>query len=110
MSTVQVESYPAIIGGERVNAGQTFEVLDPSTPAFTEGHFSEKDEPCVCRALRETIRLSLSYQGEPAEEERIWHVSRSLAPEPWVPSMPGSWLLLAMRYMRLPCGKSTREP
>ena len=31
MSTVQVESYPAIIGGERVNAGRTFEVLDPST-------------------------------------------------------------------------------
>jgi aldehyde dehydrogenase (NAD+) len=31
MSTVKVESYPAIIGGERVNAGRTFEVLDPST-------------------------------------------------------------------------------
>ena len=31
MSKVQVESYPAIIGGEKVNGKGTFEVLDPST-------------------------------------------------------------------------------
>ena len=28
---------------------------------FTEGYFSEKDEPRICRALREAIRSSLSY-------------------------------------------------
>ena len=68
-----------------------------------------KDEPCVRRAFREAIRSSLSYQGSSLRRHK-WHVSRSLVPEPWVPSMPGSWLLLAMRYMRLPCGKSTRKP
>ena len=31
MSTVTAESYPAIIGGEKVDAAQTFEDLDPST-------------------------------------------------------------------------------
>ena len=31
MSTITAESYPAIIGGEKVYAAQTFEVLDPST-------------------------------------------------------------------------------
>jgi aldehyde dehydrogenase (NAD+) len=31
MSTVTAESYPAIIGGEKVDAVQTFEDLDPST-------------------------------------------------------------------------------
>jgi pyruvate/2-oxoglutarate dehydrogenase complex dihydrolipoamide dehydrogenase (E3) component len=33
-----------------------------------EGHFSEKDEPCVRRAFQEAIRSSLSYQGKFAEE------------------------------------------
>jgi hypothetical protein len=28
---------------------------------FTEGYFSEKDEPRIRRALREAIRSSLSY-------------------------------------------------
>ena len=31
MSTVTAESYPAIIGGKKVEAAQTFEDLDPST-------------------------------------------------------------------------------
>ena len=31
MSTVTAESYPAIIGGEKVEAAQTFEDQDPST-------------------------------------------------------------------------------
>lgn len=31
MSTTAVENYPAIIGGERVNGGRTFEDVDPST-------------------------------------------------------------------------------
>ena len=31
MSTVAAESYPAIIGGEKVDAALTFEDLDPST-------------------------------------------------------------------------------
>ena len=31
MSQVEVERYPALLGGERVLSGETFEDLDPST-------------------------------------------------------------------------------
>ena len=63
MSTVQVESYPAIIGGERVNAGRTFEVLDPSTgrPCAEVARCGEAEIDQAVEAAREAHEHLAAY-------------------------------------------------
>jgi aldehyde dehydrogenase (NAD+) len=77
MSTVQVESYPAIIGGERVNAGRTFEVLDPSTgrPCAEVTRCGEAEINQAVEAAREAI----SYAGT----MKSWPGLRA-----WTPASP----------------------
>jgi len=75
MSTVQgVESYPAIIGGERVNAGRTFEDLDPSTGQLCAevARCGEAEINQAVEAARETYR-STWRRTTPVERARILH-------------------------------------
>src|SRR5919107_4467550 len=74
MSTVPAESYPAIIGGEKVEAAQTFEDLDPSTglPCAQVARCG-KDEidqavEAARRAHEDTWRRTI-----PSERARILH-------------------------------------
>lgn len=55
MSTVQVESYPAIIGGEKVHGKVTFEDIDPSTgrPCATVARCGEDEIDQAVEAARE---------------------------------------------------------
>ena len=65
MSTVQeVESYPAIIGGEKVNAGRTFEDLDPSTgrPCAVVARCGEAEINQAVEAAREAYESSKRNQ------------------------------------------------
>src|SRR5215204_6053907 len=74
MSTVQVESYPAIIGGERVNAARTFEVLDPSTgwPFAEVARCGEAEINQAVEAAREAHENTWR-RTTPAERARILH-------------------------------------
>ncbi len=75
MSTMQeVESYPAIIGGEKVNAGRKFEVLDPSTgqPCAEVARCGEAEINQAVRAARETHE-NVWRRTTPAERARILH-------------------------------------
>ena len=74
MSTVQVESYPAIIGGERVNAGRTFEVLDPSTgrPCAEVARCGEAEIDQAVEAAREAHENTWR-RTTPAERARVLH-------------------------------------
>ena len=74
MSTVQVESYPAIIGGERVNAGRTFEVLDPSTgrPCAEVARCGEAEINQAVEAAREAHENTWRHTT-PAERARVLH-------------------------------------
>src|ERR687898_274371 len=74
MSTVTAESYPAIIGGERVDAAQTFEDLDPSTgqpcaqvARCGKGEIDQAVE-AARRAHEDTWRRTI-----PAERARVLH-------------------------------------
>ena len=74
MSTVQMENYPAIIGGERVNGSRTFEDVDPSTgePFATVARCGEAEINQAVEAAREahenTWRRTI-----PAERARVLH-------------------------------------
>jgi aldehyde dehydrogenase (NAD+) len=74
MSTVQVESYPAIIGGERVNAGRTFEVLNPSTgrPCAEVARCGEAEINQAVEAAREAHENTWR-RTTPAERARVLH-------------------------------------
>ncbi len=74
MSTVQLESYPAIIGGEKVNAGRTFEVLDPSTdqPCAEVARCGEAEIDQAVEAAREAYEGTWRHTT-PAERARILH-------------------------------------
>ena len=74
MSTVAVESYPAIIGGERVNAGRTFEVLDPSTgrPCAEVARCGEAEIDQAVEAAREAHENTWR-RTTPAERARVLH-------------------------------------
>ncbi len=74
MSTVQLESYPAIIGGEKINAGQTFEVLDPSTgrPCAQVARCGEAEINQAVQAAREAYESTWRHTT-PAERARILH-------------------------------------
>ncbi|MGH3086180.1 MAG: aldehyde dehydrogenase family protein, partial [Rubrobacteraceae bacterium] len=72
MSATRVESYPAIIGGERVNGRRTFEDIDPSTgESFaTVARCGEVEVDQAVEAARE------AHEGEwrratPAERARV---------------------------------------
>jgi aldehyde dehydrogenase (NAD+) len=75
MSTVQeVESYPAIIGGEKVNAGRTFENLDPSTgqPCAVVARCGEAEINQAVEAAREAYESTWRHTT-PAERARVLH-------------------------------------
>ncbi len=75
MSTMQeVESYPAIIGGERVEAKRTFEVLDPSTgqPCAEVARCGEAEIDQAVGAAREAYEATWRHTS-PAERARILH-------------------------------------
>ena len=75
MSMVQgVESYPAIIGGERVEAGRTFRVLDPSTgqPCAEVARCGQAEVDQAVEAARGTYESTWRHTT-PAERARILH-------------------------------------
>lgn len=74
MNTVQMESYPAIIGGERVKGSRTFEDIDPSTgqPFATVARCGEAEINQAVEAAREAHENTWR-QTIPAERARILH-------------------------------------
>jgi aldehyde dehydrogenase (NAD+) len=74
MSTVQMENYPAIIGGERVNGSRTFEDIDPSTgQAFaTVARCGEAEINQAVEAAREAHENTWR-RTTPAERARVLH-------------------------------------
>jgi aldehyde dehydrogenase (NAD+) len=71
---VQVESYPAIIGGERVNGSRVFEDIDPSTgqPFATVTRCGESEINQAVEAAREAHE-STWRRTTPAERARVLH-------------------------------------
>lgn len=75
MSTVQeIESYPAIIGGEKVNAERTFESVDPSTgqPCAEVARCGEAEINQAVEAAREAYESTWRHTT-PVERARILH-------------------------------------
>src|SRR5919107_3310179 len=74
MSTVTAQSYPAIIGGEKVDATQTFEDLDPSTgqPCAQVARCGEGEIDQAVEAARRTHEDTWR-RTIPAERARILH-------------------------------------
>src|SRR5215217_8042695 len=75
MSTMQeVESYPAIIGGEKVNAGRTFEDLDPSTgqPCAVVARCGEAEINQAVEAAREAYESTWRHTTT-VERARVLH-------------------------------------
>lgn len=74
MSTTAVETYPAIIGGERVNGSRTFEVLDPSTgrPCAEVSRCGEAEIDQAVEAAREAYENTWR-RTTPVERARILH-------------------------------------
>ena len=74
MSVASVGNYPAIIGGEKVNGSETFDVVDPSTgqicAAVTRCGEAEVDQ--AVQAARETHENNWR-RTTPAERARILH-------------------------------------
>lgn len=80
MSTVQVERYSAIIGGEKVNGTGTFEVLDPSTGQVCAevARCGEAEIDGAVEAARRTHE-DVWRRVIPAERARVLHeISRLL--------------------------------
>lgn len=79
MSTTAVESYPAIIGGERVDGGRTFEDVDPSTgqPCATVARGGEAEINQAVEAAREAHE-STWRRTTPAERARVLHAIAGL--------------------------------
>jgi aldehyde dehydrogenase (NAD+) len=74
MSTETAQSYPAIIGGEKVDATQTFEDLDPSTgqPCAQVARCGEGEIDQAVEAARRTHEDTWR-RTIPAERARILH-------------------------------------
>lgn len=74
MSTVQLETYPAIIGGERVSGSRTFEDIDPSTgQAFaTIARCGKAEIDQAVEAAREAHE-NVWRRTIPAERARVLH-------------------------------------
>jgi aldehyde dehydrogenase (NAD+) len=74
MSTETAQSYPAIIGGEKVDAAQTFEDLDPSTgqPCAQVARCGEGEIDQAVEAARRTHEDTWR-RTIPAERARILH-------------------------------------
>ncbi len=72
--TVQVESYPSIIGGERVNGGRVFEDIDPSTgrPFATVTRCGESEINQAVDAAREAHERTWR-RTTPVERARVLH-------------------------------------
>src|SRR5918997_377314 len=74
MSTVAAEIYPAIIGGEKVDAAQTFEDLDPST-----GELCAQVARCGKGEIDQAVEAARAAHQDawrrtiPAEPARILH-------------------------------------
>ncbi len=71
---VQMESYPAIIGGERVNGSRVFEDIDPSTgqPFATVARCGESEINQAVEAAREAHERTWR-RTTPAERARVLH-------------------------------------
>jgi aldehyde dehydrogenase (NAD+) len=71
---VQVESYPAIIGGDRVNGSRVFEDIDPSTgqPFATVTRCGEPEINQAVEAAREAHERTWR-RTTPAERTRVLH-------------------------------------
>src|SRR5918999_5038253 len=74
MSTVAAESYPAIIGGEKVDAALTFEDLDPSTgqPCAQVARCGKGEIDQAVEAARRTHQDAWR-RTIPAERARVLH-------------------------------------
>src|ERR671916_1487485 len=74
MSTVQMENYPAIIGGERVHGSRTFEDIDPSTGRSfaTVARCGEAEINQAVEAAREAHENTWR-RTTPAERARVLH-------------------------------------
>jgi aldehyde dehydrogenase (NAD+)/betaine-aldehyde dehydrogenase len=73
-TSTRVESYPAIIGGEKVNGSRTFEVLDPSTgQVYAEvARCGEAEVDQAVEAAREAHENNWR-RTIPAERARVLH-------------------------------------
>ena len=73
-TSTRVESYPAIIGGEKVNGSRTFEVLDPSTGQVCAevARCGEAEVDQAVEAAREAHE-STWRRTIPAERARVLH-------------------------------------
>ena len=73
-TSTQVKSYPAIIGGERVNGSKTFEVLDPST-GETCAEVTQCGEAEVDQAVEAARKAHENTwrRTTPAERARVLH-------------------------------------
>jgi aldehyde dehydrogenase (NAD+)/betaine-aldehyde dehydrogenase len=74
MSATTTENYPAIIGGERVNVGRTFEDIDPSTgqPFAAVARCGEAEIDQAVEAAREAYEKTWR-RTTPAERARVLH-------------------------------------
>ena len=74
MRMVERESYPALIGGEKVNGGRTFEDIDPSTgrPFAAVARCGEAEINQAVEAAREAHE-GVWRRTTPAERARVLH-------------------------------------
>src|SRR3712207_5568553 len=79
MSTVAAESHPAIIGGEKVDAAQTFEGLDPSTgrPCARVARCGKGEIDQAVEAARRAHQDAWRHTI-PAERARVLHTIAAL--------------------------------
>ncbi|MDQ3686125.1 MAG: L-glutamate gamma-semialdehyde dehydrogenase [Acidobacteriota bacterium] len=60
--------YPLVIGGERINTGQTFESLNPAKKTEVVGRFQKATEELACRAVEAAYETFLMWRNMPAAE------------------------------------------
>ena len=73
-TSTRVESYPAIIGGEKVNGSRTFEDVDPSTgrPCAEVARCGEREVDQAVEAARRAHEGAWR-RTTPAERARVLH-------------------------------------
>ncbi|HVF28701.1 MAG TPA: aldehyde dehydrogenase family protein, partial [Pyrinomonadaceae bacterium] len=60
--------YPLVIGGERINIGQTFESLNPAKKTEVVGRFQKATEELARRAVEAAHETFLTWRNMPAAE------------------------------------------
>ncbi|HVF87059.1 MAG TPA: L-glutamate gamma-semialdehyde dehydrogenase [Pyrinomonadaceae bacterium] len=60
--------YPLVIGGERINTGQTFESLNPAKKTEVVGRFQKATEELARRAVETAHETFSTWRGTPAAE------------------------------------------